>query len=77
MYYEEKLINGIVHFRTSENGEFKPHTLESLSTRYEIQRENFVKLSTQLTKEIAFRNHINIISSNFHMIKEFELKEEA
>lgn len=31
MYKEEKIINGILHYRTSPNVEFKPYTLEDFT----------------------------------------------
>lgn len=34
MYYEEKLINGVMHWRGNPNDEFQPYTLEQLSQRY-------------------------------------------
>lgn len=33
MYLDEKLINGILHYRTDPNGEWKPYTIEELSAR--------------------------------------------
>ncbi len=35
MYYEEKIIDGIMHWRGTPDGEFKPYTLKELSQRYE------------------------------------------
>lgn len=35
MYYEETLINGIIHWRNDPDGEFTAYTLEELSVRYE------------------------------------------
>lgn len=34
MFYEEKEINGVLHYRTDPNESFKPYTLEELSARY-------------------------------------------
>jgi hypothetical protein len=31
MYYEEKVINGILHYRTHPKGKFQPKSLESLT----------------------------------------------
>jgi hypothetical protein len=31
MYYEEKIINGILHWRGHPEGEFKPYSIEALS----------------------------------------------
>lgn len=34
MYYEEKIINGVVHWRTDPNDDFQPYSLAELSSRY-------------------------------------------
>lgn len=34
MYYEEKIINGVMHWRGSPDDEFTPYTIEELSRRY-------------------------------------------
>lgn len=38
MYYEEKVISGILHFRYAETEDFKPYTVESLTTMYLAQK---------------------------------------
>jgi len=43
MYLEEKIINGILHYRTSPNEEFKPYTLENLTGKIEILKEEIQK----------------------------------
>ena len=40
MYYEEKMINGVMHWRGSPDGEFTPFTIEEISERYEKEKEN-------------------------------------
>lgn len=35
MFYEEKLIDGIMHYRTDPDGEWIPYTLTELSRRYD------------------------------------------
>lgn len=39
MYYEEKLIDGIMHYRSDPNAEFKPYSLKQLSQRYDDMRK--------------------------------------
>ena len=38
MYYEERMINGIMHYRTNPNDEFKPYGLKELSSRYKREK---------------------------------------
>ena|SRR4030042_6207429 len=38
MYHEERLINGIMHWRNEPNGEWTAYTLEELSVKYEQLR---------------------------------------
>lgn len=38
MYYEEKLINGVMHYRTTPDGEWTAYTLYDLSARYNDTR---------------------------------------
>lgn len=75
MYYEEKMIDGVMHYRGNPEHEFKPHDLKSLSARYEHLRNTNHELQVRLAKEGEFRDHINMVSSNFHMISKFKLKE--
>jgi hypothetical protein len=52
MYYEEKLINGILHWRGDPDDEFKPYTLGELSGRYKmLEKENGARRI--LTKTLA------------------------
>lgn len=41
MYYSEKVISGILHFRTTPDGEWKPFTLEGLTQRLTEAVERF------------------------------------
>ena len=34
MYYEEQMIDGVMHWRGDPDAEFKPYTLKELSARY-------------------------------------------
>jgi hypothetical protein len=53
MYYEEKVINGILHCRTNPTGEFKPKSLESLTI--EILRLREKTLSQPDRKEVLLK----------------------
>lgn len=44
MYYEEKLIDGILHFRSTPDAEFEPYTLTELSRRYVELNKRFNEL---------------------------------
>lgn len=35
MFYEEKMLNGVMCYRTSPHDKFRPYTLKELSARYE------------------------------------------
>lgn len=48
MYYEEKMINGIMHWRGRKDGEFQPYTLEELSRRYENLSEELKEVKANL-----------------------------
>ena len=56
MYYEEKIINGILHWRGNPNDDFKPFTLQELSSRWLEQRntENHLRAAIK-TAEDALR----------------------
>jgi hypothetical protein len=51
MYYEEKIIDGILHYRTSPKAEFKPYTLESLTYKISNYKDEIKKYKESL-KEI-------------------------
>lgn len=39
MYFEERMIDGVMHFRTVPDGEFRPYDIKELSRRYEELRD--------------------------------------
>lgn len=39
MYYEEKVIDGVMHWRSNPRAQFEPMTLEMLTKKLLIQRE--------------------------------------
>ena len=41
MYYEERVINGVLHYRTSPDDDFQPYTLEELTRRYTVQKRKY------------------------------------
>lgn len=43
MYLEEKIINGILHYRTSPNEDFKPYTAETLTGKFGTLKEEMQK----------------------------------
>lgn len=34
MYYDEQVIDGVLHYRTTPNGEWKPFSLPGLTAKY-------------------------------------------
>jgi len=48
MFYEEKIIDGILHWRSDPDDEFKPYTLKELSERYVSNQELFRNAWNQL-----------------------------
>jgi hypothetical protein len=54
MYYEEQMIDGVMHWRSTPDGVFEPYTLESLSTRYaQLKQEVGRMLGKQSIVEAA------------------------
>ena len=51
MYYEEKMIDGVMHYRTDPKGEFKPYTLESISSRYDGLKTDIREVRKQFMNE--------------------------
>ena len=51
MYYEEKIIDGILHYRLSPSAEFKPCTLESLTDKM-LKYKDEVKKYKEALEEI-------------------------
>lgn len=47
MYFEEKFINGILHFRTSPDGQWRAFSLEDLSGKYESERREKALLQSE------------------------------
>ena len=50
MYYKEEVINGVLCFKTTPNGEWKQFTLEQLTNKI-VNLKNEV---SQLNKELEF-----------------------
>jgi len=48
MYFEEKMINGIMHYRTNPDSEFTPYDIKELSRRYEDRRDTAEQLNRRL-----------------------------
>jgi len=48
MYYAEKMINGILHYKNTPNGEWKPKSIESLSDRVVKAEKKVQELERQL-----------------------------
>lgn len=44
MYHEEKTINGVLHFRTTPKGEFKPYSLKAMTMLIEGYRKRIIRL---------------------------------
>jgi hypothetical protein len=43
MYYEERLINGVMHCRWSHTGEFEPMTIIQISEAYQKLKDDHYK----------------------------------
>lgn len=50
MYYEEKMINGVMCWRATPTSDFVPYDLKELSQRYADLKEQFEALTTNLTE---------------------------
>jgi len=53
MYKEEKIINGVLHYRTHPNADFKPYTLEALTSKVEMLEEE-IQNQEKYTQEELF-----------------------
>lgn len=56
MYYEEKVINGILYHRNTPNGEFIPYSLPEIIALYlseKIEKEAFVNLYNDLREDLC------------------------
>ncbi len=51
MYKEERIIDGVMCYRTSPDEKFKPYTIKELSNLYEHQKNLYYKLLKQKEKE--------------------------
>lgn len=50
MYYNEKVINGVLHCKTSPDGEWRPLSPEALTSRL-IQAEKLIKNELERVKQ--------------------------
>jgi len=51
MYYEEKVINGILHYRGNPDDEFTPYTIERLTQMY-LDRDQAATAYNQRLQEV-------------------------
>ena len=62
MYYEEKIINGVLCYRTTPNGEWEQFTLEALSAAYisllALAKSNGERISELGDKLLAVRQAV-------------------
>lgn len=47
MYYEEKVVDGILHYRTHPDVEFIPFSIEALTNKYLMAKEEIEYLRRQ------------------------------
>lgn len=59
MFYEEKVIDGILHARTSPNGKWEEFTSEELTRRYTKMKEDLQRLQTDGTSGDTIAEPIN------------------
>jgi len=50
MYYKEKIINGILHYKTTPEGEWKEVSKETLSKRLQEAETKVLKLTEIIEK---------------------------
>ncbi len=53
MYFEEKMIDGIMHYRTDPDREFTPYDIKELSRRYMDARDKSEQLNQRLRETVA------------------------
>jgi hypothetical protein len=53
MFYEEKIIDGVMHWRSDPNDDFKPYTLEELSLQYQAAIRELNRLLTNKAERDA------------------------
>lgn len=56
MYYQERVINGILHFRLTPDGEFREVSKEELTRRLERARELLYEANERIER---FEDKIN------------------
>ena len=56
MYYEEKMIGGVLHWRGSPDGEFTPYTLIELSLHYMDLKEKQIHYSEDKCTAVEYPN---------------------
>jgi hypothetical protein len=56
MYYEEKMINGILHFRSSHQEEFKPFLLSELSKKVKDLEDELENKEIELQRALYHLN---------------------
>lgn len=59
MYHEEKVIDGVLHYRGSEDGEFIPYTNEQVIDKYlscNHQVNDLIRKVDRLEEELNQRN---------------------
>jgi len=72
MGLEEKIINGIMHYRTSPDKEFKPYTIDVLSNLYKHQKDSYYRLLEKINKlATGFDNakDNNLVQGNFYKLE--------
>jgi len=52
MYFEEKMIDGVMCYRTNPQAEFEPYSLEELSHRYKEAQDDARRLRRELNEAI-------------------------
>ena len=50
MHYEEKMIDGVLHWRKTHGGDWTPFTAESLSTLYVAMKRMYDELHSKTVK---------------------------
>lgn len=58
MYYEEEVINGILHYRTTPEGEWTEHSKKGLTDLIVRLRDEHTRMSVELVKLTNATNEI-------------------
>ena len=53
MYYEEKMIDSLMHWRSNPDDDFRPYTLEELSRRYQLAQKEAWKYRAAILSAIS------------------------